>query len=165
MRPWLKVLSAMLTSTIWSTGCVTSPSREPSGATQFASAENDRVIVTGAVFQPVTLDGNYYMRWTFTIRPTQTIGVSSIRIDDVTGASPFPLVNDIAPQLENGQWNERSGLMDLSSIGVQWLSDPGESARLFRISIAWLDGRNDLLEQRVSYSQDAKRLLLASVGR
>jgi hypothetical protein len=165
MRCRLQFLSVLLLPIVCLTGCATSSTRESAPASAFARAENDRVLVLGAVLQPVTLDANYYLRWTFSIRPTQQIGLSSIRIDDVTGPSSIPLVNDVAPQLENGQWNEMGGLMDLSAPGVQWLYEPGETVRVFRFTFAWLDGRNDVLEQRVPYSQDSKQLMRATVRR
>ncbi|HYY27963.1 MAG TPA: hypothetical protein VE860_08475 [Chthoniobacterales bacterium] len=162
MRCWPQILSALLLPIVCLTGCAT---HESTPAQSFPQAENDRVVVTGAVLQPVTLDTNYYLRWTFSIRPTQPIGLSSIQIDDVSGLSPLPLVNDVSPQLANGQWNEIGGLMDLSSPGVQWLFEPGATVRVFRLTFAWLDGRNDVLEQSVPYSDDAKKLMRATVRR
>jgi hypothetical protein len=165
MRWWVQILSASLLPIVCLTGCATSSAPESAPGPSFPRAQNDRVVVLGAVLQPVTLDTNYYLRWTFSIRPTQAIGLGSIRIDDVSGPSPLQLVNDVAPQLENGQWNEISGLMDLSSPGVQWLFEPGSTVRVFRLTFAWLDGRNDVLEQSVPYSNDAKKLMRATLRR
>ena len=165
MRCWPRILFALLLPIVSLTGCTSSSTRESAPGPAFARAENDRVVVIGAILQPVTLDTNYYLRWTFSMRPTQPIGLSSIRIDDVSGPLPIPLVNDVAPQLENGQWNEISGLMDLAAPGIQWLFEPGQTVRVFRLTFGWLDGRNDLLEQSVPYSEDAKKVMRATIRR
>jgi hypothetical protein len=119
------------------------------------------MIVTGAALQAVILDGNYYVRWNFAIRPKQTDPLSSIRIEDVTDPTPLLLVNDVAPQLDGGQWNETAGLMSASAASVHWLYEPNGTVRTFRITLTGLDGRTDSLEQRIRYSPDGKAALRA----
>ena len=57
----------------------------------------------------------------------QATMLSSIRIEDVSDPAPLLLVNDVAPQLDAGQWTENAGLMDLSSAGVRWLFESKET--------------------------------------
>jgi hypothetical protein len=142
-------------------GCASSSSHGSGPATDFPQAENARVTVTGATLQAVTLDGNYYVRWNFAIRPKQINTISSIRIEDVTDPTPLLLVNDVAPQLDGGQWNETAGLMSVSAASVHWLFEPSETVRIFRITLTGLDGSSDSLEQRIRYSPDRKAALRA----
>jgi hypothetical protein len=162
-RPWVGILLFIVLASVLLNGCASSSSRGAGPNPGFPQAENDRVIVAHAGLQAVTLDGNYYLRWSFAIRPKQADALSSIRIDDVTDPSPLLLVNDVAPQLDGGQWNETAGLMPLSAASLHWLFEPNNSVRIFRIAITGMDGRIDQLEQRIGYSQDAKKALRAVV--
>ena len=161
MGRWLRGFLFIILPILSLNGCASSSSREAGPTPGFPQAENDRVIVANAGLQAVTLDGNYYLRWSFAIRPKQVNALSSIRIEDATDPSPLLLVNDVAPQLDGGRWNETAGLMPLSAASVHWLFEPNDTVRIFRIMITGLDGRSDTLEQRVWYSQDAKKALRA----
>lgn len=129
----------------------------------FRPAENERVVITDAGLQTVNLDGNYYVRWSFSIRPKQAIELSAIRIEDVTDPAPLLLVNDVAPQ-QDGKWTENAGLMELSSTGVRWLSESNQTVRVFRFTINEVDGRSYVLYQGVLYSQASKEAIRAMVG-
>ena len=107
---WLKALFTLALPVVWLTGCGGSSSRitVPVAGGQsvslerhgsgFKQAENDRVIISNPVLQAVNLDGNYYMRWNFTILPKQAQTLGLIHIEEVSDAAPFTLVNDVAPQ-------------------------------------------------------------------
>jgi hypothetical protein len=125
----------------------------------FKPAENDRVVITDAGLQTVNLDGNYYVRWSFSIRPKQDAVLSAIRIEDVTESAPLLLVNDVAPQQEGGKWTETAGLMELSSTSVRWLYEPKETVRVFKFTINETDGRSYVLYQGVFYSPAAKKAI------
>ena len=130
----------------------------------FKPAENERVVINDAGLQTVNLDGNYYVRWSFSIRPKQAVELSAIRIEDVTDPAPLLLVNDVAPQQDGGKWTESAGLMELSSTSVRWLSEPNQTVRVFRFTINEVDGRSYVLYQGVLYSQASKDAIRAMVG-
>jgi hypothetical protein len=160
---------------LWFTGCASSSSRlstpiaggqsaalirEGSG---FKRAENDRIVVTGASLQVVNLNGNDYLRWRFAISPKQATLLSSVRIEDVSDSTPFLLVNDVAPQLDAGQWTENAGLMEPSSGSVRWLFEPKETVRVFRFTVTEPDGRSYALYQGVPYAPASKEAVRAMV--
>ena len=120
--------------------------------------------MTDAGLQAVNFDGNYYVRWNFSIRPKQATELSAIRIEDVTDPAPLLLVNDVAPQQDGGKWTENAGLMELSSTSVRWLYEPKETVRVFRFTISEADGRSYVLYQGVQYSPAAKDAIRAMVG-
>jgi hypothetical protein len=128
----------------------------------FKPAENDRVVVTEAGLQTVNLDGNYYVRWAFSIRAKQVAEFSAIRIEDVTGTTPLLLVNDVSPQQEEGRWTQNAGLMELSSTSIRWLYQPNETVRVFRFTISEVNGRSYVLYQGVLYSPAAKEVIRAA---
>ena len=130
----------------------------------FKPAENDRVVIPDAGLQTVNLDGNYYVRWSFSIRPKQAAELSAIRIEDVTAPAPLLLVNDVAPQQEGGKWTENAGLMELSSTNVRWLSEPNPTVRVFKFTFNEVDGRSYVLYQGVLYSAASKDAIRAMVG-
>jgi len=109
--------------------------------------------------QAVNLNGNYYVRWNFAIRPKQAAVLSAVRIEDVSDPAPLLLVNDVAPQVDAGKWTANAGLMDLSSASVRWLFEPKETVRIFRFTIGEPDGRSDVLYQAVQYSQASKEAI------
>ena len=126
-RASLNALSILVLPVLLCSGCASSPRQvsipitggqtvnlERQG-TGFKQAENDRVKITGAGLQAVNLNGNRYVRWAFSIRPKQARELRTIFIEDVTGPAPLLLINDVAPQLDGGQWTENGGLMELSS--------------------------------------------------
>jgi hypothetical protein len=173
----LLALSLLVMPLLFCSGCASSSSRLliPIAGGQsvsldrqgpgFKPAENDRVVVTGAGLQTVNSDGNYYVRWSFSIRPKQTVELSAIRIEDVTESAPLLLVNDVAPQQQDGgKWTENAGLMELSSTTVRWLSEPNQTVRVFRFTINEVDGRSYVLYQGVLYSPAAKDAIRAMVG-
>jgi hypothetical protein len=164
----------VLMSLFWSSGCGSSSRglsiaiaggqsvslrREGPG---FRPAENDRVVITEAGLETVNLNGNYYVRWAFSILPKQTAEITAIRIEDVTDPSPLLLVNDLSPQQDGGKWLENAGLMELSSTSARWLSEPKETVRVFRITISEVDGRSYVLYQGVRYSPVAKEAIRAA---
>jgi hypothetical protein len=172
---WLKALFTLALPVVWLTGCGGSSSRitVPVAGGQsvslerhgsgFKQAENDRVIISNPVLQAVNLDGNYYMRWNFTILPKQAQTLSLIHIEEVSDAAPLTLVNDVAPQLEGGKWTENAGLIPVSSTNIRWLYEPKESLRLFRFTISEPDGRSYVLYQGAQYSPSSKEALRGMV--
>jgi hypothetical protein len=167
---------ALVLATFWSSGCASSspPSSlgiagggsihlERSGA-GFKQAENDRVDVSKASLQAVNFDGNYYVRWTFAIRPKQALELTNIRIEDVTGSSPVLLVNDVAPQQDGGVWKENAGLMEISSAGAGWLLEPKETVRVFKFTIREPNGQTYVLYQGVLQSPATKEAIRRMVG-
>jgi hypothetical protein len=131
----------------------------------FKQAENDRVKISEASLQAVNFDGHYYARWTFAIQPRQASELSSLRIEDVTGPASMVLVNDVAPQLENGFWRENAGLMEVSSPAIAWLADPKESVRIFKFTIGEPGGQSYVLYQGVVQSPATKAAIRRMVSR
>jgi hypothetical protein len=176
MHPRFKVLPPLfLLPALWLTGCASSSSRssapisggqavalerEGSG---FKRAENDRIRVTDAALQAVNLNGNNYVRWRFAIRPKQAAALSLLRIEDVSDPTALLLVNDVAPQLEAGQWTENGGLMELTASSVRWVFVANETVRIFRFTVNEPDGRSYVLYQAVSYLPASKEAIRAMV--
>jgi hypothetical protein len=160
MRTFLPVI---VLCTIWFSGCAGS-SRSSRGG-DFKPAQNDRVNVASAGLQTVNLDGNYYVRWTFSIQPRQPIEFRSIRVEDVSDQKVPLLVNDVAPQLQDGKWTGSGGMIELTSTGLPWLFDDQETVRAFQFTITEMDGRTYVLQQSVPYSKGAKAAIRKLVGR
>ena len=150
MRTFLPVISLCI---VWFSGCASSSHSRGGG---FKPSQNDRVTVTSAGLQTVNLDGNYYVRWTFSIQPKQPIQFRSIRVEDVSGPQPVLMINDVAPQLQDGKWAGSGGMIELTPTGLPWLFDEQESLRVFQITITEMDGRTYVLQQSVPYSKAAK---------
>jgi len=167
----LKAFSIVVLSFLWLTGCASSTSHSSvpiAGAlerqgTGFKPAENDRIIVSEPSLQAVNLDGKYYLRWSFALRPKQGAVLSTIRIEDVSDPVPLFLVNDVSPQLDAGQWMENAGLMDLPSASARWLFESKETVRIFRFTMSEPDGQSYVLYQGVRYSPASKEALRAMV--
>jgi hypothetical protein len=171
----LKAFSVIVLPAVWLTACASSPSRSsvpiaggqsvalPRQGTGFKPAENDRVILSDPSLQAVNLDGKYYLRWSFAIRPKHAAELSTVRIEDVSDPVPLLLVNAVSPQLDAGQWTENAGLMDLPSSSVRWLFEPKETERIFRFTISEPDGQSYVLYQGVQYSPASKESLRAMV--
>jgi hypothetical protein len=171
----LLVLSILLMPLLFFSGCTSSSPREsiPIAGGQsvrldrqgqgFKPAENDRVVITDTGLQTVNLDGNYYVRWSFSIRPKQAAALGAIRIEDVSDSAPLLLVNDVAPQQNGGKWTENAGLMEVSSTSNRWLFEPNPTVRVFRFTINEVDGRSYVLYQGVLYSPASKDAIRAMV--
>jgi len=159
MRTFLPVI---LFCIFWFSGCASSSHSRSGG---FKPSQNDRVSVTSAGLQTVNLDGNYYVRWTFSIQPKQPIEFRSIRVEDVSGPQPVLVINDVAPQLQDGKWTGSGGMIELTATGLPWLFDEQESVRVFQFTITELDGRAYVLQQSVPYSKGAKAAVRKLVGR
>jgi hypothetical protein len=176
-RSRLTISLALLPAVLWFSGCASSspPSSvgiagggsihlERSGP-GFKHAENERVGISEASLQAVNFDGNYYVRWTFTIRPKQALELTNIRIEDVTGPSPVLLVNNVAPQQDGGVWKENAGLMEISSAGTGGLLDPKETERVFKLTFSEPNGQTYVLYQGVLQSPATKEAIRRMIGR
>lgn len=175
-RSWINALATFVLPVVWLTGCANSSSRlsvpiaggrpvdlEREG-TGFKQAANDRVIITNVGLQAVKLNGNNYVRWSFAIKARQAAVLSTVRIEDVSGPAPLLLVNDVAPQVDAGQWTENAGLMDLSSASVRWLFEPKATVRIFRFTINEPDGKSYVLYPGVKYSPASKEAIRGMSG-
>jgi hypothetical protein len=158
MRTFLPVI---LFCIFWFSGCASS-SHSAGG---FKPSQNDRVTITSSGLQTVNLDGNYYVRWTFSIQPKQSIQFRSIRVEDVSGPQPALVINDVAPQFQDGKWTGSGGMIELTATGLPWLFDDRGSLRVFQFTITELDGRAYVLQQSVPYSKGAKAAVRKLVGR
>jgi hypothetical protein len=175
MHASCKALSSFLLTVLWLTGCASSSSRHSvqiaGGQTVelerqgsgFKQAENARVIIADAGLQAVNLNGINYVRWKFAISPKQATSLSLVRIEEVSGPAPLLLINDVAPQTDGGRWSESGGLMDLSSASVRWLFEPGDTVRVFRLTINEPDGQSYLLYQAVPYTPASKEAIRTMV--
>jgi hypothetical protein len=173
----LTIFLGIVPAIVWCSGCASSspPSsiaiagggsiHLTTSGVGFKPAENERVGISVASLQAVNFDGNYYVRWTFAIRPKQALELATIRIEDVTGAAPVLLVNDVAPQQDGGLWKENAGLMEISSASAGWLLDPKETDRVFRFTISEPNGQSYVLYQGVRESPTAKEMIRRTVGR
>jgi hypothetical protein len=177
MMSWrLRIFLTVSQAVLWCAGCADSSPPSSTGiagvgsihlarsGTGFRKAENDRVQISEASLQPVAFGGNYYVRWTFAIRPKQAVQLATIRIEDVTGSAPVLLVNDVAPQQDAGIWRENAGLMEISSASAG-LSDPKGTVRVFRFTISESNGQNYVLYQGVMESPATKEAVRRTVGR
>jgi hypothetical protein len=95
--------------------------------------------------------------------PKQTTTLNMIRIEDVSDSAPLIMVNDVAPQLDDGKWTETAGLMDVSGPSVRWLFQANDSVRVFRITINEMDGQNAVLYQGVQYTPASKEAIRAMI--
>jgi hypothetical protein len=174
-RSWINALAAFVLPVVWLSGCANLSSRlsvpiaggrtvdlEREG-TGFKQAANDRVIITNVGLQAVNLNGNNYVRWSFALKARQAVALSTVRIEDVSGSVPLLLVNDVAPQLDAGQWTENAGLMELSSSSLRWLFEPKVTVRIFRFTINEPDGQSYVLYPGVQYSPAAKEAIRGMV--
>ncbi len=121
-----------------------------------AMTEDARFAVSKAELRAVIDQGITYLQWQFGFNAKQPIPLQSVRVDDVTGPSPIPLVTDQAPQLSGGVWSGTSGEIDPKSSASSWLYDSGESVRSFRFTITGLDGQTEVLDQVSRFSPGAK---------
>jgi hypothetical protein len=126
---------------------------------KFAPAENDRYAVTNAELGAIILDGQHYLRWSFALRVKQPEQLRSVRVEDVTNATPISYIADQAPQTAGGQWTGYSGAIEPNAAAIPWLYDNTTSSRVFRITITNLNNQVSVLSQTVSYSPQSKKEL------
>jgi hypothetical protein len=126
---------------------------------KFAPAENDRYAVTNAEIGAVILDGQHYLRWSFALRVKPAAQLRSVRVEEVTSATPISYIADQAPQINGGQWTGYSGAIEPNAAAIPWLYDNTTSTRVFRITITDLNNQVSTLNQAVSYSPQSKKEL------
>jgi hypothetical protein len=66
------------------------------------------------------------------------------------------MINDVAPQLQDGKWTGSGGMIELTPTGLPWVFNEQESLRVFQFTITEMDGRTYVLQQSVPYSKAAK---------
>jgi hypothetical protein len=84
----------------------------------------------------------------------------SVRVDDVTGETAEILVIDTAPEITpSGYWQGNTMPRRKGDSSLDWLSDNGDTYKVFRFSITTADGRPLVIYQAAMWPADAKPLI------
>jgi hypothetical protein len=87
------------------------------------------------------------------------VQLRSVRVEDITIATPISYISDQAPQVTGGQWIGYSGAIEPNAAAIPWLYDTTTSTRIFRITITDLNNQVSVLDQNVSYPPQSKKEL------
>lgn len=94
----------------------------------------------------------------FTAKKKQT--PRAVLVEDVTGASAVPLVEDQSPTLEaGGYWKGESTPRRAGDPSLVWLSTPGNTEKVFKFTITLADGRVEEIYQASLWSGQMKPVI------
>ena len=118
-------------------------------------AEKDGIRIEAAALG-MSADG---LQFGFMLTSGQAL--SSVVVEDVSGASAVVLVQDLAPTLNRKNlWLGRAKTLPLTPAGVPWLFARGDTTMVFRFTVGLAQTkRTVVLYQPAVYSAEAKQLL------
>lgn len=131
----------------------------PSGA-EPASADGVQVVLASC-----NLDAEKHIVYSFEFSDARQRGLRSVRVEDVSDAAPFPLVEDVKPAVAaGGRWRGESRPLTASEPGVDWIRTISNTLRVFRLTLTFADGKTLTLHQGSFYPAGAKVALREALG-
>jgi hypothetical protein len=96
----------------------------------------------------------------FTFGFTTKNELKKVVVEDVTGATALPLVDDASPTLKKDYWMGNAAPLPLSKSGVPWVFERGDTTRIFRFTVT-MDGQAEpvVLYQPAVYPAATKKQL------
>ena len=113
-----------------------------------------------------TLDAaNRELFFTFGFREKKKAAPRSVTVEDVSGDSALVLVADSAPELDgNGSWKGNSAPYRRFDPPLGWLTDLGDTIKVFRFTIVLADGRPFILHQAAIWAGAQKQFVREILG-
>lgn len=87
-----------------------------------------------------------------------------VRVDDVTGPTAEILVIDETPTLEKNYWKGTALPRKKGDPGLVWLTQDGNTIKIFRFTLTTHDGRSLVMHQAAVWPGEAKPLLRQLLG-
>jgi hypothetical protein len=125
--------------------------------------ENDdfRIEVTGYVLDAE----NRELAYTFAFRAKKKAAPRSVTVEDVSGTAPEVLVVDSAPELSaDGVWKGNSIPRRRFDPSIGWVTDLGDTIRVFRFHITTADGRPFIIHQASIWPGESKGFVREIMG-
>ncbi|MBV9488670.1 MAG: hypothetical protein JO069_02965 [Verrucomicrobia bacterium] len=130
----------------------------------FAQSEDARYVVTESGLTTFRRGGRNFVRWQFTVRVKQPARLADINIDEVSGPSPVPILEDRAPRVDQTYWSKQSTLIPANRSASPWLYTPETTLRIFRVTVTDASGTRSVLYQPANFNRKAKEALLYQMG-
>ncbi len=89
----------------------------------------------------------------------------SVTVEDVTGDDAEMVVSDTAPRLtRDGIWRGTAPPLRKGDAGLGWLSEPGDTFKVFRLTINTADGRRLVMFQAALWGAELKATFRQMLG-
>lgn len=120
-----------------------------------------RIEVTGYLIDAE----NRELLYTFGFREKKKAAPRSVTVEDVSGDTPVVLVADLAPELDsNGSWKGNSIPHRRFDPTLGWVTDLGDTIKVFRFTVILADGRPFILHQASVWSGSSKQFVREILG-
>lgn len=86
-----------------------------------------------------------------------------VTVEDVTGRTAVPLVDDKSPALDSRYWKGYSAPSKVGGDTLAWLQVSGNTEKVFRFIITFTDGQTETIYQASVWSDQAKSLAKKAV--
>jgi hypothetical protein len=123
----------------------------------FVKAENESFVVDESGLTTYRTGGKNFVRWKFAIMPRRPVAVSLVKIEDITGDQPVPILEDRSPRFEERSWVGESNLIPARTESIPWLFEAGRTVRVFRITLQATGNKTSTLYQPVLFTGKAKK--------
>jgi hypothetical protein len=115
-----------------------------------------RIEVTGFLLD----ETNRELVYTFAFTEKKNARPRSVLVEDVTGERPEVLVVDSDPQITlEGYWKGNSTPRRKGDLSLGWVTDTGDTYKVFRFSITTADGVPLIIHQASVWSGHSKPLI------
>jgi hypothetical protein len=123
----------------------------------FVKAENESFVVDESGLTTYRTGGKNFVRWKFAIMPRKPVSVRLVKIEDITGDQPIPILEARYPRFEERSWVGESNLIPARTESIPWLFDAGRTIRVFRITLQETTSKTSTLYQAVLFTGKAKK--------
>jgi hypothetical protein len=134
---------------------------DANGAPLPVETDDFRIEVAGYVLDAE----NRELAYTFALRSKHKTAPRSVTVEDVSGAAPEMLVSDSAPDISTeGVWKGNSIPKQRFDPSIGWVTDLGDTIRVFRFQVITADGRPYIIHQAAIWPGEAKAFVREIMG-
>lgn len=112
-----------------------------------------------------TLTPEKKIAYEFAFTDSRRRALRSVRVEDVSDAAAFTLVEDAQPELSPaGQWRGSAAPIGWGDPRLNWFATISNTVRVFRFTLTFADGQTLVLHQGAVYAAPVKAAIRQAMG-
>jgi len=102
--------------------------------------------------------------YTFGFFDARGRGLQDVKVEDVSDDTPFPLLEDAAPQVDKGHWHGTSRSFAAGDEYLKWIYQVDNSLRVYRFTVKFTDGHELVIHQGSTFPNFMKSAIRHMFG-
>jgi hypothetical protein len=131
--------------------------RVPLSRTGVVPTVEDGIRIESSVLLPTPDKKQAY--YDFAFSDAQARALRSVKIEDISDEAPRLLVDDTKPEPAKGRWHAVTRPFDIREDALKWVLQLEKSARVYRFTAVFADGKKIVLNQAAIYPDPMKSII------